>query len=151
MDRVKNIMDYAQRKSEERVRAQEAKALEIQSYKDRVCSLEPRIAEMLRVANACVAHGIPLPYNHTHNQSNDYEAGYFIADSIRHRLGFIPSNSLIKYVGIMGGGYCEYNLETNGDEIRVRGDEAGVLKRFLAEFDRFESMFYKYVDATTKQ
>lgn len=50
----------------------------------------------------------------------------------------------------VGGGFCDWNLETNGDEIIAEGDVETVLKIFLDGFDTFESEFYKYVDEITK-
>ena len=108
------------------------------------------------VGNSCLKNNIRIKYNSCNYC--DYEHGHFITDAWAHLLGFviegrIQDKNTIYYLGIEGGGCCQWNLKTDGNTVYVEGatqdKKLYVLKRFVDEFDEFESKFYSYVDKIT--
>lgn len=156
MGRIENIAKFAQTRNETQAHKEAAKVQRMEQYKQQIRSLKPRIAELLEVGNACLEHNIPLEGRRWGGHEG-YDTHQFITNSWSHLLGFVwkyekgtrrpqPFTKL----GIMGGGACNFNLETDGETIDVSGgDILYVLKRFVDEFDRFEDEFYKYVDRIT--
>lgn len=146
---------YAQ-KRDVRQREEEVVALkQIEEYKNRIKTLKPRIDELLAVANACLEHEIPLT-GKAWGGHEGYDTHQFISNSWSHLCGFIQRRDMntreilpFIQVGKVGGGACDYNLATDGVTVEVIGDAAFVMKRFLEDFDEFETEFYKYVDKVT--
>lgn len=155
MDRVNNILKYAQKKEIEKTEKEMAIATQIKEYKEKIKSLKPKIDELLLVGNACLENKIPLE-GQAWGGHEGYDTHQFITNSWSHLLGFVNNYdrntrkrlSFIK-LGIHGGGACNFNLETDGIMIDVSGDELYVLKKFVDKFDEFESEFYKYIDNIT--
>lgn len=153
MSRIDNIIKFAQKREEENTEKEIAKLRYIENYKKQIIALKPRINEIIEVGNACVSNNIAIEHS---GVSQSYETKHFVTNSWSHLLGFVydkvsKDNKRISKLGIWGGGSCHFNLETDGTTIDVSGrDTEYVLKRFVDEFDKFETEFYKYVDAITQ-
>ena len=152
MDRINKIENFAKQKYEEAQMRETKMNQQIEEYKQQIRMLKPRIDELLEVGNACLEHSIPLT-GRGWGCHEGYDTHQFITNGWSHLLGFVKNHSQATFtkLGIEGGGACNYNLETDGDMINVTGDKCYVLKKFVDNFDRFESEFYKYVDKVTGQ
>lgn len=155
MSRIENIVNFAQKREIEQTEKEMAKLSRIEEYKERIRVLKPRIDELLEVGNACMTHGISLE-GKAWGGHEGYDTHQFISNSWSHLCGFVQEynqaarKSLpLTKVGVIGGGACHYHLDTNGAEINVSGDIEFVLKKFLDNFDTFETEFYNYVDKVT--
>lgn len=143
MSRIDNIKNYKTRiETEEKIKVNEEK-IRIEQYKEKIRSLKPRIDELLETGKACSESGIPL----IGGCREGYDAHQFFTNGWSHLVGFYGNN--FKYVGKKGGGACNYDLKTDGVEIIVSGDIEYVLKKFIDDFDKFETEFYNYVDKIT--
>lgn len=146
-ERLKNLEDYASEKEmEEKRKTEKERQKKMAMIKD-IKSLKPRINDLLLVANSCLSHGVRIENREWGFM--DYENGNFAADAVTHHLGFSTygeKTKTIRYLEIRGGGYDHYNLKTDGEIVDVQGEKLYALKRFLNEFDEFESEFYAYVD-----
>lgn len=156
MSRIDNIANFAQEREEDQVAKEIAALQRIENYKKQIVALKPRIDEIIEVGNACLKHDIPLTGS-AWGGHEGYDTHQFMTNSWSHLLGFVDAwengkKKPITQLGIKGGGYCYYNLETDGITVNVSGSETEhVLKRFVEEFDEFESEFYKYVDKVTQK
>ena len=156
MSRIDNIVNFAQKREEEKIAKDIALQQQIEDYKTQIIALKPRIDELLEVGNACLKHNIPLT-GQAWGGHEGYDTHQFITNSWSHLLGFVSEYDQqtrkplpFTQLGIYGGGACNYHLTTDGVTVAARRDAAYVLKRFVKEFDEFESEFYKYVDNVTK-
>lgn len=153
MSRIDNITKFAQRREEESIAKEVAELQRIENYKKQIIALRPRINEIIEVGNACINNNIKIEHTDTRQS---YETKHFVTNRWSHLLGFVcdiesKNNKRISKLGIWGGGWCHYDLETDGITIDVSGRDAGyVLRRFVDEFDKFETEFYKYVDSVTQ-
>ena len=156
MSRVENIAKFAQKRNEEQIAKEIATMKRIEEYKETIKSLKPRIDELIIVGNACMKNDIPLT-GKAWGGHEGYDTHQFFTNCWSHLLGFVAvfdqntrKQLPITKLGIYGGGCCDYNLVTDGETIEIVGkDVAFVLKRFVDEFDKFETEFYKYVDKVT--
>lgn len=115
--------------------------------------------ETLDVGNACLVNGIQLEGT-SWGGHEGYDTHQFVTNYWSHLVGFVQNGkSAIFELGIDAGGACgEYDFRTNGIEIydiheKTREKISPSLyhmKKFLENFDTFESEFYKYVDNLTK-
>lgn len=158
LDRLNNINDFVECKETERKKKAEKENLEIKKLINEIKELQPRINDLLIVGNACLFNKIPLKGT-GFGCKEGYDTHQFITNGWSHLLGFVdksiaPQKLPFRYLGIQGGGFYTYDLETNGDIVYVSGhdgrDKIHVLNRFIKEFDRFEKEFYAYVDSVTK-
>lgn len=156
MNRIDRITQFAQKKEQEKLTKEQERLRQIEEYKANIRELKPRIDELLSVGNACLEHDIALT-GKAWGGHEGYDTHQFITNSWSHLLGFVSAydrearrNMPFTKLGIYGGGACNYNLETDGNNINVTGDVLYILKRFVSEFDTFEREFYKYVDDVTK-
>lgn len=155
MNRIDNIVAFAERKEEAERQKEIARIDRIEKYKEKIHELKPRIDELLKVGNACLEYNIPLEGKEWGGHEG-YDTHQFITNSWSHLLGFVSrrdqftrSRISFTHLGIMGGGACNYNLETDGNKIEVSGDIEYILHRFIKDFDEFEAEFYNYVDKIT--
>lgn len=155
MSRISKIENFAKKREEDKMAKEIAMKNIIESYKEKIKELRPRINELVEVVNACVEHNIPIE-GKAFGGRESYETHQFVSNSWSHLCGFIKEyDNVNRYplpitkVGIIGGGACNFNLKTDGETIDVSGDELFVLKRFLESFDTFETEFYKYIDEVT--
>lgn len=150
MSRVDNIKNFAMKKEEELMNAEELKLQRIQDYKEKIRELKPRIDELLEVGNACLEHKIPLTGS-GYGCHEGYDTHQFISNGWSHLVGFISegNNNPFTKIGKIGGGACDWNLTTDGETINVSGNIERVLKYFLDGFDTFETEFYAYIDKVT--
>lgn len=148
MNRVDNIISFANKKEMELTKKREDSLTKIEMYKEHIRTLKPSIDELLKVGNACLRYGIPLESGFS---QQEYKTHQFISNGWSHLTGFIreSNNKPFTKVGKIGGGACNYNLITDGEIINVSGEVEYVLRRFLEDFDTFETEFYKYVDNVT--
>lgn len=156
MDRINNIAKFAQKKEEERIIKEMTIAQQIEEYKKKIRSFKPRIDELLAVGNACLEHNIPLE-GRGFGCHEGYDTHQFITNGWSHLLGFVKvydrnARKILPFtkLGIEGGGACYFDLKTDGVTVEVSGKETlYVLKKFVENFDDFETEFYKYVDKVT--
>lgn len=150
MNRVDNIVKFAQKREEEQMEKEISIAKQIEEYKETIKSFKPRIDELLKVGSACKKHGIKLT-GKAWGGHEGYDTHQFMTNSWSHLLGFVYNgDNDFNCLGIFGGGACDFNLKTDGDFIEVEGNVLYILKRFVDEFDVFETEFYKYVDKVTE-
>ena len=149
MNRINNIKKFAQKKEEEKINNEMKIEKQIEEYKRNIRLLKPRIDELINVGNACRKYGIKLTGN-TWGGHEGYDTHQFMTNSWSHLLGFVHNgNNDFNCLGIFGGGACNYNLKTDGNFIEVEGNVLYILKRFINEFNEFETEFYNYVDKVT--
>ena len=156
MGRIDNIEKFAQKRDYEQMEKEIAVQNQIEECKERIKVLKPRIDELLAVGNACMKNGIPL-VGQAFGCREGYDTHQFMTNGWSHLLGFVRNFDQKQYkdlpftkLGIQGGGACWYDLKTDGVTVDVSGKESlHVLKRFVNEFDEFETEFYKYVDKVT--
>ena len=125
-----------------------------------ISNLKPRIADLIKIGQKCQDLGIDFPIK---NEMSRF--GYdsrFEADGINHDLGFITKNSKIRYLGIKNGGFDgPWDFYTNGTESfsianknYLNGDTGEPtiqdMKKFLKQFDSFESAFYQWIESLNK-
>lgn len=151
MSRIDNIKKFAQKKAEEKIDKEMEVIRQIKECKEKIKSFKPRIDGLIEVGNACLEHGIKLT-GKAWDSYEGYDTHQFFTNSWSHLLGFVYDKNEINCLGIFGGGFCDYHLKTDGDFIEVEGRSVlYVLKRFVNEFDEFETEFYKYVDKVTAE
>lgn len=151
IDRVANIKKYKEQQNRKEIEKEKISASNIKKYAKQIRALKPRIDEIIAVGNACKENDIPLSGSGLGGHEG-YDTHQFISNGWSHVVGFIKGSNTQSFtkVGVIGGGFCNWHLETDGDEIIAEGDVESVFKRFLDNFDTFESEFYKYVDEITK-
>lgn len=147
-NRVEAIKKYKTNTEMEEIKKVTEKEIRIEEYKDVIRSLKPRIDELLEVGQACYDNGIELSGGRWGGHEG-YDTHQFFTNGWSHLTGFYGTD--FKYVGKAGGGACNWDLKTNGDEIIVSGSEEYILKKFIEQFDEFETEFYKYVDKITQK
>lgn len=152
MNRVDNIKKFANKRDIEQTQKKVDSLNRIEEYKAHIKTLKPRIDELLKVGNACLEYGIELN-GRSWGGHEGYDTHQFFSNSWSHLVGFINDgkDKPITKVGKRGGGACNWELETNGIDIKVSGNIEQVLKYFIDEFDEFETEFYKYVDKVTSE
>lgn len=151
MDRVNNIEKFVQKKEKEKINTEMKIAKQIEEYKRSIRLLKPRIDELLKVGSACRKHGIKLT-GQAWGGHEGYDTHQFMTNSWSHLLGFVYNGKDdFNCLGIFGGGACNYNLKTDGNFIEVEGNVLYILKRFVNEFNEFETEFYKYVDKVIEE
>lgn len=150
MSRIDNIKKFAQKKEEEQINKENEVVRQIEECKEKIKSFKPRIYELIEVGNACLEHGIKLT-GQAWGGHEGYDTHQFFTNSWSHLLGFVYDKNGINCLGIYGGGACNYNLKTDGNFIEVEGNVLYILKRFVNEFDEFETEFYRYVDKVTAE
>lgn len=157
-ERLNNIDSFVEKKGREKMAKAENERLEIKRLIDEIKELQPRINDLLIVGNACLVNHIPLKGTGFGCQQG-YDTHQFITNGWSHLLGFVdksiaPQKLPFMYLGIQGGGFYTYDLETDGRTVYLSGrdgrDKIHVLNRFIKEFDKFEKEFYAYVDRVTK-
>lgn len=134
----------------------------------KIRELQPRIAELIIVANSCIDNGFEFPertskYGYGFEKGNSY---HFIADGIYHHVGFMnvekgwwrkdePKYRKAEYVGVINGGFCgQWDFYINGNEFFIQHQETKERKQpchsqlsdFINEYDRFEQAFYRWLD-----
>lgn len=157
-ERLNNIDSFVEKKEVEKMTKAENERLEIKRLINEIKELQPRINDLLIVGNACLFNKIPLKGT-GFGCKEGYDTHQFITNGWSHLLGFVdksiaPQKLPFMYLGIQGGGFYTYDLETDGRTVYVSGrdgrDKIYVLNRFVKEFDKFEKEFYAYVDRVTK-
>ena len=126
----------------------------------KIRDLEPRITDLIEAGQKCQELGIDFPVK---NEMPQY--GYdsrFEADGVNHDLGFITKEFKIQYLGIKNGGFDgPWDFYTDGKESfpvsnkeylkGATGDpQICDMKKFLNQFDSFESAFYQWIDSLNK-
>lgn len=162
MSRIDNIANFAKKKEEEALTKELALQRQIELAKEQIKLLKPRIDELISVANACMEHGIEINARMNRMYGQDkWEEGTFVTNSISHKIGFVTRRKMeITHMGINAGGACgSWDFRTDGentfsaDEDNPKITKEPLLhhcKEFLADFDKFEAEFYKYIDNLTK-
>ena len=148
----------AEAKNTEKNEEEKEKARLIQE----ISNLKPRIADLIEIGQKCQDLGIAF------SEKNEmHQFGYdsrFVADGVNHDLGFITKSGDFKtrYIGIKNGGYNgPWDFYTDGTEsfsianknyLNGATGEPTIqdMKRFLKQFDSFESAFYQWIDSLNK-
>lgn len=151
-NRIDAIAAFAQKRDTEIADKKKQAEDREEFLKQTILGWSDRIQQLIDTANACVQHGIPICYDTINNR--DYEHNYFITDGCSHILGFEFNRyhpSTITRIGKEGGGYCHFDVFTDGKTISATGDDRlWALERFVESFDQFETKFYAYVDKVCK-
>ena len=135
---------------------------------------EDRIKAVIKLYNHCVECGVQLPKGDVSKYGYRYGSYGFRADGIRHHTGFMQDGCLsmpdvkTDYLGINNGGangvwdfytdgYSSFMRHEDNSVagIHMRGDYTDACrdafiycaKKFLDEFDSFESAFYNFIDS----
>lgn len=126
-----------------------------------ISNLKPRIADLIEIGQKCQELKISFPKD-TEMSKFGYDSG-FVADGVNHDLGFITKNSKIRYLGIKNGGYNgPWDFYTNGTEsfsisnknyLNGATGEPTIqdMKKFLKQFDSFESAFYQWINSLEEE
>ena len=123
----------------------------------KIRDLRPRITDLIEAGQKCQELGIDFP---TRKEMSQF--GYdsrFEADSVNHDLGFITKEFKFRYLGIKNGGFNgPWDFYTDGTESFSVANEdylkgaidypyIGDMKKFLKQFEVFESAFYQWIDS----
>lgn len=148
-NRLNAIATFAQKRDEEIANKKKREEEKEEYLKQTILGWHDRIQQLIETANACVEHGIKIECSYSGERN--YEHGHFITDAVSHILGFEyygRRREIITRIGKRGGGACYFDVFTDGKTIDATGTERlWALQRFVDDFDRFESMFYAYVDS----
>ena len=158
MNRLEAIENFKKRNDEKAALAQIAKVNEYEALTKQILDLQPRIAELIDVGNACLKNGIKLECD-TRFKLGGRSAG-FIAEGICHHVGFIKpwNESTIYEMGIINGGWFgDFDFHTDGRKMYSVSEKGGDyseariedMRKFVKDFDEFEQQFYDYVDDVT--
>lgn len=121
------------------------------ALREKIRLLQPRIEDILALADYAKANGISLSGHQTFGCHEGYDTDTFISNGWSHVVGI--KNSL--YLGITNGGaWGNIDFYTNGFEAfgfntstrEVVQPRISDLERFIAEFDQFESAFYNFIE-----
>lgn len=159
MSRIDNIVNFAKKREEDKIAKEMELLRQSEECQAQIRALKLRIKEIIDVGNACLVNGIQLEGT-SWGGHEGYDTHQFVTNRWSHLVGFVQNGkSAIFELGIDAGGACgEYDFRTNGIEIydiheKTREKISPSLyhmKKFLENFDTFESEFYKYVDNLTK-
>lgn len=153
--RVDAIAKFSQKREDEKAAKERELQRQRAEYIRKIQYLKPRIDELLDVGNACLKHNIPLTGS-AWGGHEGYDTHQFFTNCWSHLVGFVENrDNTITHLGIYAGGACGvYDFITDGIEVYDQHEstrEKAIpsirhLKRFVEEFDEFESELYKYVD-----
>lgn len=175
MDRIAKIEAYAKARNEQEEQEAYNKRAHIAELLDTVRSFAPRMKELMRVGISMYENNIPFGPLCNEPGARDCDNRIFFSNGWSHKVGFIQASRIDGHIpgrtqhlpigfGIEGGGCAGYDLTFNSDGVlewidKPFGAPAGVsgrpwsdhdtrhLERFVADFDKFEADFYKYVDS----
>lgn len=163
-DRIAIIKNKANNDRQKEIDKENALFEKTEKLKKEITSLGDRIKEVIYLANVCRNNGVEIPQNKPmsfkYNSAEKY--GYdaeFIAEGIRHHVGFDRRNYNIKYLSIINGGACG-SLDFYTDGVRIfsrsnrdyenyRDGEPRIqdMQKFLREFPIFEQAFYNWINS----
>lgn len=132
-----------------------------ESLKNEIYSMRERIENVISIGNALNANGFLRTKGFKSDDNRLKPYGYdgsVIAEGICHHVGFMETdNKSFKFLGIDMGGACGvYDFITDGRIIVSVHESTGKhnpivpiahLKKFLAEFPKFESALYAWIDS----
>ena len=158
-ERMEIIRNKARKNKEEEANKLSAEDAKRNKLILQIKNLHDRINSLLILANECDINGIKIPqdgyYYSRYNSAKEF--GYdaeFIAEGIRHHVGFINGGKY-EWVGIKNGGACGvYDFYTNGSEVfsihqstKAKAEPRICdMEQFLEEFPVFEKAFYNWID-----
>ena len=104
-DLTDRLQAFGEAKAESERKAHNDKVQHIYDYADYIMKHREELNMLIANANAAVSAGIKL--NTWSDNHNSYEEEDFLANGIRHRLGFIRSdyNGRVVGLGVIGGGW----------------------------------------------
>lgn len=159
-ERMEIIRNKAKKNKEEEANKLSAEDAKRNKLILQIKNLHDRINSLLILANECDTNGINIPqdgyYYRRYNSAKEF--GYdaeFIAEGIRHHVGFINGGKY-EWVGIKNGGACGvYDFYTNGSDVfsihqstRAKAEpRIRDMEKFLEEFPVFEKAFYNWIDS----
>ena len=152
----KTAKDIEDKKISEKKKEDQERTDLMQKIRD----LRPRITDLIEAGQKCQELGIDFP---TRKEMSQF--GYdsrFEADGVNHDLGFITKEFKIRYLGIQNGGFNgPWDFYTDGTEIfsvankeylkgAVEEPQIPDMKKFLKQFEVFESAFYQWIESLNK-
>lgn len=174
MDRIAKIKAYAKARNEQMSQEAYNKRAHVVELLNTVRSFAPRMKELMKVGISMYENNIPFGPLCNEPGARDCDDRIFFSNDWSHKVGFIQAYRINGHIpertqhlpigfGIIGGGCAGKDLTFNSDgELEWLnhpfGDPAGVsgrpwsecdtknLEKFVADFDKFESDFYAYVD-----
>ena len=166
LEKIKNKAKTNKEKIEQQKKKEQEK---FEQIKKELMSLQPRVAIILQLANACRKENIMFPsytkdFGYGENRSRSFN---FCADGINHHTGLMTRNncSKIEYLGILNGGYNgpydfyinenTFFFKTNfsysiSEQIFVdtyKKEFVETMEKFIQEFGLFEEAFNKWIDS----
>ena len=175
MDRIAKIEAYAKARNEQVEQEAYNKRAHVAELLDTVRSFAPRMKELMKVGISMYENNIPFGPLCNEPGADLSDNRIFFSNGWSHKVGFIQACRIDGHIpertqhlpigfGIKGGGCAGYDLTFNSDgELewlnKPFGAPAGVsdrpwsnhdtkhLEEFVANFDKFEADFYKYVDS----
>lgn len=158
------ILNHNQKIEDERLKMENEKRETEKKLKKEIRNLLPRITQIIEIGNLCLKNNIEIGQTPSQKRYS-YENNIFETDGIHHQLGFYrrryPSwkypNDSYDCIGYMMGGACgDKDFITNGDFIfNIEHKKPSIIKndlsirhmkKFLNEFETFESEFYKFIE-----
>ena len=156
MSRLEKINNYAILKEQRDEQARIDKEKHLEEMKQSVQALAPRVKELCSLIKA-------LDSNKLLEIHSAFDKDFF-SDAWSHRLGFrylngtfkdgtartssMPTMNSIGAIGKMGGGTCKWDiwLDEEGKFHGIGEELEFAMKRFLEEFENFETSVFKFVD-----
>lgn len=152
-----------ERKEEEKRVANIKKKEVIAEYKRQIKEYAQRISDILEVAEYMVEHKIPIGKGGELWRWSSIGIGHMpwelnnplLTDGMRHNVGIYHEKGHILGIGKQGGGWEGANFIVNkeGDIITIIDTDSDIkfqgfcrkADEFIAEFDKFASAFWEYV------
>lgn len=162
--RLASLRNFSKNEETLKMAAQRREQEKREALIQKICTLAPRIDELIATGNACLENNIPLT-GHSYGLHEGYETHQFFTNSWSHLVGFVGNPHSqpchIRYLGINGGGACGvYNFRTDGQNVfsvhednpyDISAPSIFHMQNFLERFESFESHFYAYVDSVIEK
>lgn len=152
-ERIEAIKNASQKRVMEEQSANEKRREEIQRMIDKITNgYQHRIGELIMIGECARQNTFKEVFSNPNNLRGQFELKY-CTNGISHKIGFWMNgntkNEPIRYIGVEGGGLCDYNLKISEDEFILEGSEYGklsVLRGFIKGYEKFESDFLAVID-----
>ncbi len=166
------IINHNMKKEQEEYKKKQKIKEDTEKYLENIKELQPRIKKIIEIGNLCIQNNISIGHKPC-SDKRTYKEKCFETEGIRHQLGFYPNNRQgyptykclhYDYIGIMNGGFCgDWDFLVNDKEIfevkeedrytpaldhtsTYRKPTIRQMKKFLNQFDEFETEFYKFIE-----
>ena len=163
--KINNHIEKKRRDEEEKHRKEKEK---LENLMKEIENLEPRITQMIAIANLCCSNGIKLRKRKRRCECL-YENDCYETDGIHHQLGFYPEHfgkhpidgcTHYDYIGYEMGGACGdkdfitdgftiASIPNNRNKRLSKGKSKPTIRhcsKFLKDFEKFEKSFYDFIN-----